>query len=333
MADTNVQLVLNSRDRTAGSYNSSLYNAKGQNIIQGSIKQITVSEVNFPYDIPNIQAGFNTFELLYYTFSTTSSPYTTLTASVFGNLVITIKPGFYTGLELATAINAEIVAQQTSDPVGGVAADAPTIEYDDSINLFTFNKPVNAPPGNPTPNWGIWSAYTFPLNYQGTKNGLGKDILSIMGFLNSDAGPGTTTLNIVSSDPAYPLFKTFQAGSSAPLVFTQYVDICSPQLCRNQYMSDGSTTNLARRSDVICRLFVCDNASLTQTVADGTRPFIINRQYYNARMMKWTVGAAIGTVDINLYDDVGQPLTTTWQPRPFQITFNCHESIRDEGFR
>ena len=98
-------------------------------------------------------------------------------------------------------------------------------------------------------------------------------------------------------------------------------------------MTDGSTTNLARRSDVICRLFVCDNVSLTTQEVDGTRPFIINRQYYNARMMKWTVGAAIGTVDINLYDDVGQPLTTTWQPRPFQITFNCHESIRDEGFQ
>ena len=336
MSDTNVQLVLNSRDRTSGTYNSSLFNAKGQNIIQGSIKQITVSEVNFPYDIPNVQAGFNTFDLISFTFPAAAPVGRTRAlriSSTPGDLVITITPGFYTGSELADAINAEIVAQQTSTPVGGVAADAPTIEYNGTTNLFTFKAPANAPTGNPTPNWAIWSPYTFPLNYQGDVNDLGKDILSIMGFLKSDAGAGTGTLNFVSSDPAYPADATFPAGSSAPLVFTQYIDICSSQLCKNQYMSDGSTTNLARRSDVICRLFICDNVSLTVAEVDGTRPFIINRQYYNARMMKWTVGAAIGTVDINLYDDVGQPLTTTWAPRPFQITFNCHENPRDEGFQ
>ncbi|MCX5727004.1 MAG: hypothetical protein NT030_07580 [Candidatus Saganbacteria bacterium] len=331
MPDSNVQLVLNSRDRTSGSYNSSTYNAKGQNIIQGNIKQVTVSEVNFPYDIPNIQEGFNTFELIAFTFPTSPSPRTSLTASVPGNLIITIKPGFYTGSELATAINAEIVVQQTTAPVSGVAANAPTVEYSGSKNLFTFKAPVNAPPTNPTPNWGIWSAYTFPISYQGAVNDLGKDILSIMGFLKTDT-IGTQTLNRVSSDPAH-LPADFQAGSAAPLVFTQYIDICSPQLCKNQYMSDGSTTNLARRSDVICRLFVCDNVSSTVAEVEGTRPFILNRQYYNARVMRWTVDAAIGSVDINLYDDVGQPLTTTWQPRNFQITFNCHENPREEGFQ
>jgi hypothetical protein len=332
MPDSNVQLVLNSRDRTSGSYNSSTYNAKGQNIIQGNIKQITVSEINFPYDIPNIQEGFNTFELLAFTFPTSPSPRTSLTASAPGNLIITIKPGFYTGSELATAINAEIVVQQTTAPVSGVAANAPTVEFDGLTNLFTFKAPVNAPPTNTTPNWGIWSAYTFPISYQGAVNDLGKDILSIMGFLKTDT-IGTQTLNVVSSDPAHPQFATFRAGGAAPLVFTQYVDICSPQLCKNQYMTDGSTTNLARRSDVICRLFVCDNMSLTGLETDGTRPFILNRQYYNARVMRWTVDSAIGSVDINLYDDVGQPLTTTWQPRNFQITFNCHENPREEGFR
>jgi hypothetical protein len=151
-----------------------------------------------------------------------------------------------------------------------------------------------------------------------------------MGFLKTDT-IGTETLNRVSSDPAHANDATFRAGSSAPLVFTQYVDICSPQLCKNQFMSDGSTTNLARRTDVICRLFICDNVSLTVSEVDGTRPFIINRQYYNARVMRWTVDAAIGSIDINLYDDVGQPLSTEWQPRPFQLTFNCHENHREEG--
>ena len=312
MTDTNVQLVLNSRDRTSGTYNSSLYNAKGQNIIQGSIKQITVSEVNFPYDIPNVQAGFNFF---YLDCLTSTGP------DVVQRLTIIVTPSFYTGSDLADAINLKIrVAAFVATPV--IASGSfPVLSFDGTNNVFTF-----APPTSPSaPAYGVWnilSPYTFPQTLPRDPN-LGKDLLSIMGF-NYYTGVN----NIVQTTGDVSV-----SGGSAPLIFTQYIDICSSQLCKNQYMSDGSTTNLARRSDVICRLFVCDNASLTQTDADGTRPFIINRQYYNARMMKWTVGAAIGTVDINLYDDVGQPLLTTWIPRPFQITFNCHENPRDEGFR
>lgn len=309
MSDTNVQLVLNSRDRTSGTYNSSLFNAKGQNIIQGSIKQITVSEVNFPYDIPNVQAGFNVFQIL----TNGTSPLVLLD--------ITVTPGFYTGSELADAINAAIVVQGGLESPTLTAAQMPTFEFDGTTNTFLFKAPT-APLSANYDLWFLSSPYLFPNLTNPANNTLGKDLLTIMGFQQAALPPEV--------DATIPADSVFRSGA-APLVFTQYVDICSSQLCKNQYMSDGSTTNLARRSDVICRLFVCDNVSLTTAEVDGTRPFIINRQYYNARMMKWTVGAAIGTVDINLYDDVGQPLLTTWAPRPFQITFNCHESPRSEG--
>jgi len=49
--------------------------------------------------------------------------------------------------------------------------------------------------------------------------------------------------------------------------------------------------------------------------------------------MRWTADNSVGTIDINLYDDVGQPLTTTWQPRPYQVTFNAMENSVDEGLR
>ena len=58
---TNVSIVLNSRDATSGSYNNSKFNAENQNIVQGQIHSVSVNEVNFPYDIPNMQAGFNEF--------------------------------------------------------------------------------------------------------------------------------------------------------------------------------------------------------------------------------------------------------------------------------
>ena len=54
---TNASIVLNSRDATSGTYNALKFNAKNQNIIQGQIHSIAVAEVNFPYDIPNVQRG------------------------------------------------------------------------------------------------------------------------------------------------------------------------------------------------------------------------------------------------------------------------------------
>lgn len=317
---TNASIVLNSRDATSGSYNALKFNAVNQNIIQGQIHSISVNEVNFPYDIPNIQAGFNTFELV------AESPEgygAKRLGSGPGYLQITIDPGFYTGTELAAAITAEIGVVQLA--VGADVVDAPTVTYDNNTNLFTFVAPT-AVTGNPTPTWAIFSPYTFPSAYQGVTNKLGKDILSIMGYYNAQAGPGTATLNRVSSDPAQSAFATFVSGS-APMSFTQYIDICSPLLCQYQYFRDGSTTNLARRADVICRLYISNNVATQEE--EGSRPFVIQRQFNNARVMRWSAESAVGQLDISLFDDVGQPLQTTWQPRPYQITFNCYEQDKD----
>jgi len=313
MSYTNAQIVLNSRDATSGSYNNAQYNSQsssgGQNIIQGDIREIAVSEVNFPYDIPNVQRGVtDTFELA--------------SADTGQVLTIVVAAGFYTGTELADAINVAIGEAAASATPAIEASSAPTVAYDDTTNIFSFDAPINAPPGNQTPTWVIASPYTFPADSVQASNTLGKDLLSIMGFLPSQAKNGK---NIVSSDPAQA-DPFFVAAASAPLVFTQYVDICSDKLTSNQMFQGGSTTNLARRQNVICRLFIDNNISLNNNnTIDGTRPFVINRQYYNARVMKWSTENSIPTIDIQLYDDVGQPLKTSWQPRPYAITFNAYE--------
>jgi hypothetical protein len=309
MSKSNAHIVLNVRDRTGGQYNAALFNAENQNILQGDIKNITVSEVNFPYDIPNIQAGFNVFEI----FTDIINP----PAGVA--LTVQVAPGFYTGLELATAITAAIVAAGAAGAPVILPANLPVCSYDATSNRFTFTL---AAPTIPGLDWGFSSSYTFPNNLTVAQpNTLGKDILSIMGYLTSQAG----------GNPVLTQANPFVSGGSAPLTFTQYVDICSPQLCKFQYFRDGSTTNLARRSDVICRLYISNNVALPSEFVDGTRPFIINTQFFNARRMRWTADNSVGTIDVNLYDDVGQPLTTTWQPRPYQITFNAIENPKDEG--
>ena len=316
---TNASIVLNSRDATAGSYNALKFNAQNQNIIQGQVHSIAVSEVNFPYDIPNVQKG-PTYP------GTTSGIYNTIELSSLGGtgvvLTVSVTPGFYTATELETALNKDISGQAIA--AGLTADDAPTFQYEESTNRFTFFAPTNGPPGNVHDTWDLSSPYTFPPG-DGQSNKLGKDLLSIMGFQPAPNGAYVPTL--VSSDPASEVPSYLDATQSAPIIFTQYKDICSPLLCQYQYFRDGSTTNLARRSDVVCRLYIANNVATLEN--EGTRPFIINRQFFNARVMRWSAESSVGQMDINLFDDCGQPLLTTWDPRPYQITFNCYEQDKD----
>ena len=303
----NAHIVLNVRDRTGGEYNNAQFNANNQNIIQGQIHSVSVAEVNFPYDIPNVQQGYNVFIL-------------TSALVVQPNLQIVVPPGFYTGAELVVLINNLIVAAGAASAPPILAVNLPTIAYNAIDNLFTFDAPTSNVPNFV---WNISSPVTLPFNGVGIVNSgnVGKDILSILGYVSSQNGD-----NFVDSDPVQG-YLTFPAASSAPLTFTQYVDICSPQMCKFQYFRDGSTTNLARRSDVICRLYISNNVSIIES--EGQRPFVISRQFYNERVMRWTGDNSVGTIDVQLYDDCGQPLKTTWQPRPYQITFNAYELDKD----
>jgi hypothetical protein len=323
MPRTNASIVLNSRDATGGIpqdgnlYNSLKFNAENQNIIQGQIESVSVAEVNFPYDIPNVQLGFNEF---FFEYVSQGPP---------GQIAITIAPGFYTPAELVTAINDQIIAESaaltTPEPVG----NQPRCFFDESSNRFAF-LPGPTPTGPGAASGIIFSSYTFYDNTIVPRNALGKDLLSIMGFQQKQgAGYATGAL----SNPL--LVSTFSGakygGQASTVAFTQYIDICSPQLCKFQYFRDGSTTNLARRSDVICRLYISNNVATQEE--EGARPFVINRQFFNSRTMRWTADNAVGTIDINLYDDVGQPLQTTWAPRPYQITFNCYENPKEDPQR
>jgi hypothetical protein len=311
---SNAHIVLNSRDATGGNgYNSLTFNATNQNIIQGNITRIGVNEINFPYDIPNIQDNTNLFYI---------NLLDVAGGTVEHELEIVIPKGWYTGAELANDISGAIIAAATTEGIPSPALNTPGIQYLASSNVFVFTAP--SAPTAPTYN-GVWqfiSPYTYPDGSPSTTNTLGKDIFSIMGF-----SPQQNPLRQISS-AGEPLVSAFPfSGGSAILSYTQYIDVCSPQLCKFQYFRDGSTTNLARRSDVICRLYISNNIAIQEN--EGLRPFTINRQFLNSRMLKWTADNAVGTIDIQLYDDVGQPLRTQYQPRPYQITFNAYEGGDD----
>lgn len=116
-----------------------------------------------------------------------------------------------------------------------------------------------------------------------------------------------------ASVPPLPVFPTGYSygavnGSTYTGAYTQYIDICSPTLCQAQNVRDGNTNQFSIHRDLICRLYIANEVSLFQTNPTGTRPFTIHRQFKNAKVMKWSVDRSIDAIDIQLYDQFGNPL-------------------------
>jgi len=309
----NVHIVLDSADGR-GAYNDFLTQNPGQNILQGQIKDVAVSEILFPYDIPNVLDGYNLFNLI----SSGPSP-----ANI--DFTVTIIPGFYTGTELRVAINAGIAAGGAANPgLPLVPADCPSILYSTTDNRFTW---VDATTPAYVGTWQLIPIYNPPHPGIGVYNpATFKNLLSIMGC----AEPFTTDpldQNFIIADGSPEM-------GAAPLTFTQFIDIVSTKLSRYQNMPDGSSAEgntSTRRTDLLARLYIANDTSTFAADPPGSRPFVINRQFKNQRVFAWTTDGSVDSIDIRLYDDFGQPLATEWTPRPFYITLHAYQNTPEES--
>ena len=308
----NVHIVLNSADGV-GQYNDFQVLNPGQNMIQGMIKDVAVSEIQFPYDIPNVMPTYNVFELII------GAP---APAQAVLNIVIT--PGFYTGTELAAAVNAAIVTAGAAVPVpaGGplVVADLPQITFSTTTNSFTWEDAV-------TPGYSqLWLlAAPYSSNYVGgnPNPAVSKTLLSIMGL----------PLPTANTFPFYQVGDGIPAMGSAPLVFTQFVDITSRKLTRYQHLRDGSSSQEKRRTDLVARVFITNDTSTYSVDPPGTRPFVIHRQFKNQRVFDWTTDGSVDSIDLQLYDDFGSALPTlpSLPPRAYQLTLHAYQNKNEES--
>jgi len=84
--------------------------------------------------------------------------------------------------------------------------------------------------------------------------------------------------------------------------------VCSPSLCQAQYVRDGNTNQKVIRRDLIARVYIASDNSVPLTNPAGSRPFLIHRQFKNAKVMKWTAERSIDNIDLVLYDQFGNQL-------------------------
>lgn len=285
---------------------------KRQPFLTGFFTRIAVTEVRFEYNAPNVNARNNQMRILIDNDDPDPNTWTQYT--------ITIPEAFYTPDELAsemtTQLNNTIPGPNTWSCVYDSQSCAFRIQQDDQDFRF-----VIAPFLYPNFNQRIRS-----LPY-------------MMGF---------------SSVNGYLFSSDVQYGSPFPsMVYTRYIDICSRQLTQYQKAKDNSTRD-NQSPGVLLRLYLTGPAQMLgagDTTAEqvwvGCRPCVLHRLFPAPKYCSWSPQAFVDQIDIQLFDDAGNPLyiapttnpnivfpsesekereSAMSNPNQFQLTVHCSET-------
>ena len=289
----------------------------GGNIVQGQINKIRVAEVYLPYDTPTIVQYQN--DLLIIQVLSVDGATGAFTDASFN---VVVPPGFYTATELAAAISGQFAGLSATlanltcsvDPFTNAIVFTNTGVFNNAgTNYVYLLAPISGQRQLTTAtNPNFWSVPTL-LWSLGFKNLYASAALYAGLQLPDEAQlpllvpSGYPT---VAPYPRAPAGAMFQAIVATPFVgaYTQYIDICSPSLCQAQYVRDGNTNQTVIRRDLVARVYIASEVSTVTADPPGCRPFIIHRQFKNAKIMKWTAERSIDNIDLALYDQYGQPM-------------------------
>lgn len=296
-------LTLNSKDRfqtsTLGQSADQPWNQfrlqRPQNIMNAYATRIGVSEVRFPYYIPNVNANNN---VLYITAFNSA-----LTLSTFK---ITVNPGFYNGTTLATALNS-IINNSTTYGFYQVWIGPPATPFNPAtIPVFSFTT-TSQFQYNPSGGGAGSALYAFPPSNIGTEEEYNNNpsLCNLMGF----AYQQVTEPFAEQSTPAF-------SGRITTMTYTDYIDIVSEKFNQHASARDGSSDGASNRS-LICRLYLSPENG---TMYDPGLPFTIYRQFKNPKMVEWDKMASVDWLDIALYDEYGELLPL---PAPVSLPNNA----------
>lgn len=269
--------------------------SKGKQYGAGAVKRIAVTNINFPFTTPNINVNNNRFYI---------------DAFVGGTLVsyfIIVPEGFYSGSALATAMTNQM--NKASGGLGWFILTNTLTSQGALINsVSTWTVTFNASGSFTISNS---SSLTFV-----------PDTTSTTTYLNSSL-PISDGTNIVSNGTIFKtinLLSGFNYGFLAPLAssatggiaslcFTRYIDFASSTLCKFQDTKDSQSYQY--NTDIIYRLYLDSSMNLAggQTSYFCTQPCMnMNIEIINPKFMKWNPNEYLTSVDIQLIDDMGNPL-------------------------
>ena len=244
----------------------------GRTIIGGFIRRMGVSELQFPWCIPNVNRQTNSINV------------TWNGATTGGSATVTITQGFYTPSELAIKFQTAVRAISPAD------LGAFTITYSSVSNdpIFYYNT------NNTTT---ILFTPLPPIdNINVTQQS--KQLFDLLGFssqqyIAATSGNGLATfcqftryIDIVS-----PNLTAYQGLFDGSTQLLYYDSLCRVYLGNNDAMLNQSPSD-------------------PDYSPPGCRPYIIYRQFQNMKMINWNGRNNIGsTLQFKVYNDCGQILS------------------------
>jgi len=265
---------------TSTSFNRSPYDfqiTKNESLMNGFFTRLAITEINFPWVIPNINDLTSQIRFEY---------------QIVGNPAITVtirlSYGFYRPSEIASEIQ-RIVRNLVLDLSGFnmrygtddtefFPNQRPAFSYDNVSFPIAF-----LPMDSDSP------AYPYPAS--------ARQLFDLLGFSNRN-----TTLSIVRD------------GLTTYCQSVRYIDIVCNQLTYTQALKDTMSQSVAR--DTMCRVYLGDaNTPSTISPSDplfcppGCAPFTIYRQFSTPKFIRWLPDQPVqGNLRFQVFDDNGVAL-------------------------
>lgn len=285
-------LTIDSEDRyvdytQARANQTSPYNfkiTKNESLMPGFMTRIGISEVVFPWTIPNINQKTSEIAILVSKGGITPYPG-----------IIVLPTTFSRPSEIAAALEAEVQAFLTDDVSGG---DTFTCTYGTEGTpsfVFTFTPGMVSTTMSLTPLPYNSTVYPYPSTT--------KQLYDLLGLTQATTIFGTPNPNTVFG--SYTLCQAIR-----------YVDIVCNQLTNSQAQKDQTSQTIAR--DMLARIYLGSGSGDSQsTIAPddplfcppGCSPFVIYRNFAMPKQIQWIPNQNIpGFLQFQVYDDTGLSL-------------------------
>lgn len=245
----------------------------GTSLFAGRVRRIKLKEITLPWNVPNVNERNNVL------FAQRESD--------GAEAQIRIPEGFYTPESLANGSlepGAFPGLESFLNTNNFLGFNTWVVRWDSTSNTFLIGSGPD-----PTKKFRI-----LPKNKQTLPAPLTDTLATLMGYQNI----GDSYQNNARS--AFALMN-----------YTQYVDIVSPFLTKNQYVIDRST-NFKTGNNLIARLYLAPDVlypiSDTGNNIIGTRPFVYHKEFSVPKEINWDMDESLPSINIQLRDDKGDIL-------------------------
>lgn len=259
------------------SINNLLINTR-QTLLQGYFTRIALTELNIPWNIPNVNDTNKTFTLIVSDGDANSE-----------EITITITEGFYNGQELANALTEGISGEIFN--LGGAFPDVNNIAVSYLSELCQFkivNDIVNAEPFLIVPvNGGQRDDLTNMMGYGAIPSSVSPKFEWYSGYASLQYTP---FIDIVSQQ----LTKKQKVNDASTAFNT------GRRLLHRLYLTPNGYTQLPTLFE--------NELGPTSLEMPGTKPFIIHEQFVNPKQIAWDAEEFLNILDLTLNDYKGNLL-------------------------